>query len=563
MKRERRPYQTVALAVQKERRMVGYYWTRRGRKSTTLGDVYFQEMSTEPGRTVINCSASLLLGKESIGMTLTAIEQAEILAAEAAAVRSCIESNAQDNNLEFKVANSATGREYKTKLSADNFTDLYQARAMELRLYFDKNSYSRELVLAPSIQTFRSYRALVGLDEPGYMPSAQFRDLMDSADAMMRDTPDRRMLLACNLCLEDTHPWFTITMPRDITAENEEDQFPPNAEGHLYIGQTGMLIHRVALKDAYAAGHLLYDDAGAAMTYEQARQFPAMRSGWNVSYALIHKSGGASVIDIMAIVTAQRRGIGKCSFVLVDSDAEFQHALRLLAANLTDKPVAVGFDVATTTGELSNPSSVTVSEKDGPDSFHRLVCIWKERNPKVARERLLRILQTIQNRPAGGAARRLGIDASNERYFAEETADEFARWIPVQLFIAGNTVEPRPPGYSERDGNINYKTYSGDLYAARFNDGRIAVPSDEYVKMDHRLVMKDAGRYVCVPDPQTGAHGDTFDSGKIAELMQAGGGGGAFNAANVAELRKLDKPGGKLLRAPARRGWENPRRLTA
>lgn len=533
MKRERRPYQTVALAVQNQRRMVGYYWTRRGRKSTTLGDIYFQEMSAEPGRTVINCSASLLLGKESIGMTLTAIEQAEILAAEAGAVQSCMEANAAENKLEFKVANSVTGKEYKGKLSADNFTDLYQARAMELRLYFSNTAYSRELVLAPSIQTFRSYRALVGLDEPGYMPSAQFKDLMDSADAMMRDTPDRRMLLACNLCLEDTHPWFTITMPREITAENEEDQFPANADGHLYIGQTGMLIHRVALKDAYAAGHLLYDDEGKPMDYEAARIFPAMRSGWNVSYALIHKSGGASVIDIVAMINAQRRGIGQCSFVYVDSDADFRRALNLLAANLTDGQVGIGADIATTTGELSNPTAVTVREKKGNDRFDRLVVVWKEKKPQVARERFKQIIATVKARPAGGGARRFGIDASNERYFAEETADILAPFVPVQLVIAGNTVEPRPPGYSEKDGNINYKTYLGDVNAALINDGRVAVPADQYIKDDHRMVMKDGGRFVCIPDASTGAHGDTFDSGKIAEFMLDSGGPFAYQKLNL------------------------------
>ena len=524
--------------------MVAYYWTRRGRKSTTLGDIYFQEMSAEPGRTVINCSASLLLGKESIGMTLTAIEQAEILSAEAGAVRSCMEANAAENNLQFKVANTATGKEYKQALSADNWTHLYQARAMELRLYFDNTSYSRELVLAPSIPTFRSYRALVGLDEPGYMPSAQFKDLMDSADAMMRDTPDRRMLLACNLCLEDTHPWFTITMPRDITAENEEDEFPPNADGHLYIGQTGMLVHRVALKDAYAAGHLLYDDEGAAMTYEQCRKFPAMRSGWNVSYALIHKSGGASVIDIVAMITAQRKGVNGCSFVYVDSDADFAEALRLLANNLTDGPVAIGADIATTTGELSNPTAVTVREKKGSDRFDRLVVVWKEKKPQVARERFKQIIATVRNRPAGGPARRFGIDASNERYFAEETADILAPLIPVQLFIAGNTVEPRPPGYSEKDGNINYKTYAGDVAAAVVNDGRVALPADEYVKNDYRMVMKDAGRFVCIPDAGTGAHGDVFDSGKIAELMLMGGGG--INADSVKQIKSGGNAGGRV-----------------
>jgi hypothetical protein len=39
------------------------------------------------------------------------------------------------------------------------------------------------------------------------------------------------------------------------------------------------------------------------------------------------------------------------------------------------------------------------------------------------------------------------------------------------------------------------------------------------------MVMKDAGRYICVPDPMTGGHGDTFDSGKLANygLFSAGG----------------------------------------
>ncbi len=531
MKRERRPYQTVALAIQQQRRIVGYYWARRCRKSTTAGDIYFQEMSAEPGRTVINCSASLMLGKESIGMTLTAIEQAEILAAEAAAVRSCMESNAQENNLQFKIANSATGREYRSRLSEQDFTELYQARAMELRLYFDKDSYSRELVLAPSIQTFRSYRALVGFDEFGYMPAAQAKDLINSADAMMRDTPDRRMLFFCNLSLGDNHPWFEMTMPREISAATEDDQFPAKADGHLYIGQTGVLIHRVALKDAYAAGHLLYDDEGQPMTYEQCHSFPQMRGGWDVSYALNHKPGGASVIDIVAMITAQRRGVGQCHFVYVDSDAEFRRALNLLAGSLTGGQVGIGFDVATTTSEVSNPSSVTVREKIGNDRFDRLKVCWKERKPQIARERLQQIVQCVRNRPAGGPARRLCIDASNERYFAEETADLLARFIPVQLVIAGNAVQPRPPGYSEKDGNINYKTWLGDLEAAAVNDGRLALPPDEYIKNDYRMVMKDAGRFICVPDAQSGAHGDTFDSGKNAELAIMGGGPVAYSRA--------------------------------
>lgn len=547
MKRSRRPYQTVALAAQEQRRIIGLYWARRCRKSTTLGDIYFQDMSSAPGRTVIGCSASLMLGKELIGMTLTAIEQAEILRAEAAAVRSGMESNASEHGLNFRVANAATGKLYNTLSEAD-FTDLYQARTMELRLYFDKSSFSRELILAPSISTFRSYRALIGFDEFGYMPKNQAADLINSADAMMRDTPDRKLLFACNLSLGDDHPWFEMTMPRDITAATEDEQFPPNPKGHLYFGQTGMLIHRVALKDAYAAGHVLFDDVGKEMTYTQCQRFPQMRGAWDVSYALNHKPGGASVIDLVSFLSAQRMGVGQCHFSYVDSDQEFAHALDMLRALLKSGRVAIGFDVATTTGELSNPSSVTVRERvDGRD-WDRLVCVWKERKPQIARERLQAICKIVAARPQGGPAVRLCIDASNERYFAEETADLLRPLLPVQLVISGNVVEPRPPGYAEKDGNVNYKTWLGDLEAAAVNDGKVAKPADEYVKSDYRMVMKDAGRFVCIPDPMTGAHGDCFDSGKLAGHGLAIGGPVAF-----ARHTTSQPPIGNLGFRPARR----------
>jgi hypothetical protein len=480
-------------------------------------------MSCGAGRTVVHCSASLALGKEAIGMTLSAIEYAEMLHAEAAVVRSTFEKSARAKRLKFTVANAQTGQEYKGKLSEKNFTDLYQTRAMELRLYSKPGQYSRQLILAPSVQTFRSYRALVGFDEFGYLPTGMARELINSADAMMRDTPDRRMLFFSNLSLGDSHPWFEMTLPRRITAASEEDEFPAHPRGHLYFGQTGVLIHRVALKDAYAAGHLLYDDLGRPLTYDRCQTFPQLRGGWDTNYALNHNPGGASAIDILALVTAQRRGLGQCHFAYVNNEADFQRALHLLRESLRDGHVGIGFDVATTTAEISNPSSVTVREQSGITRYDRLKLVWKERKPQIARQRLTAIVKTIRNRPDGGPARRLCLDASNERYFAEETADLLAPLIPVQLVIAASAVDPRPPGYSQRDGHLNYKTWLGDLEAANVNEGRLALPADDYVKTDYRLVLKDAGRYLCVPDPQTGAHGDTFDSGKLAELALMAG----------------------------------------
>ncbi len=485
-------------------------------------------MSQGPGRTVVHCSASLALGKEAIGMTLSAIEYAEMLHAEAAVVRSTFEKSARAKRLKFTVANAETGREYKGKLSEKNFTDLYQTRAMELRLYSKPGQYSRQLILAPSVQTFRSYRALVGFDEFGYLPAGMARDLINSADAMMRDTPDRRMLFFSNLSLGDSHPWFEMTLPRRITAASEEDEFPPHPRGHLYFGQTGVRIHRVALSDRLRRFyHLLYDDLGRPLTYDRCQTFPQLRGGWDTNYALNHNPGGASAIDILALVTAQRRGLGQCHFAYVNNEADFQRALHLLRESLRDGQVGIGFDVATTTAEISNPSSVTVREQSGITRYDRLKLVWKERKPQIARQRLAAIIKIIRNRPDGGPARRLCLDASNERYFAEETADLLAPLIPVQLVIAASAVDPLARPATSLNATATSTTMNtnrlGDLEAANVNEGRHALPADDYVKTDYRLVLKDAGRYLCVPDPQTGAHGDTFDSGKLAELALMAG----------------------------------------
>ena len=71
-KRERRLYENTALVAVREERVIGLLWTRRGRKSTTLGNMAFDELSAGPGRTVIGASASLLLGTELVSMTVTA-----------------------------------------------------------------------------------------------------------------------------------------------------------------------------------------------------------------------------------------------------------------------------------------------------------------------------------------------------------------------------------------------------------------------------------------------------------------------------------------------------------
>jgi hypothetical protein len=512
-KRVRRLYENTALVAVRQERVIGLLWTRRGRKSTTLGNVGFDELSQGKGRTVIAASASLNLGTELVSQSVTAAEQAIIVSQEALAVLDALGTGADDKGLQLECADAETGKAYRG-VKREDFADLYQSKKLELRLKFSKDDYSRLLVIAPNPATARGWGGTVVRDECGFTRAGLETELKIAVDPIFRTDPSFKMIYASNLPRDDRHPWFEMTLPPP------DAQFPANPAGHFYRGQGGILIHRVSLADAYAAGHVLYDNRGAAMTLEQFRSEPDNRIQLPTSYDLIHAAGGTAAIDLMALLHAQQAGATRCAFVLVDSEADFLHGLQLLRALLTDAPVGIGVDVATTTNETSNPSSVTVTEKAGLIRRQRLVIIWKERRELVQRERLRAIVNVVRERPAGGPARRLCIDGSNERFFAEGTQAEFRGLIPVEVVINGASVQPLPAGYQEA---INYKTFLGDLYCAAVNEGLTEMPSAAYVKDDHRLTVKNGGRYVCDPQPD-GKHGDTFDSGKLAEyaLMPRG-----------------------------------------
>jgi hypothetical protein len=104
----------------------------------------------------------------------------------------------------------------------------------------------------------------------------------------------------------------------------------------------------------------------------------------------------------------------------------------------------------------------------------------------------------------------LALDATNERYFAEDLRKQFATLLPVLLIVASESLQK--PGL---DKPTNWKEYLGDQYLALLHDNRLTLPPDDYVRADHRLVLKDRGRFVCEPD-SLGRHGDTFDAAKLA-----------------------------------------------
>jgi len=166
--------------------------------------------------------------------------------------------------------------------------------------------------------------------------------------------------------------------------------------------------------------------------------------------------------------------------------------------------LTLGYDVATTEKKSSNPSSLTVMEKLEGIHWERLVVRWKSEDPEAAYQMIASILDA---RPANDW-RRLCIDATSERYHAQNTRKKFRGRLQVVLVVSSETIDWEKEKFS-------YKTLLGDLYVSAFEDGIIALPPEPFILGDHRLVKKQGGGYTTEVD-EDGNHGDTFDSGKLA-----------------------------------------------
>lgn len=166
--------------------------------------------------------------------------------------------------------------------------------------------------------------------------------------------------------------------------------------------------------------------------------------------------------------------------------------------------LTIGNDVATTDKKSSNPSAFTVMEKLSGIFWERLVVRFKSGDPAVT----YAILESILAARPASEWRRLCIDASSEKYHAQNMRKRFQNRLAVDLVSNGEAIDFQGERYS-------YKTLLGDLYVSAFEDSIIALPPEVFILEDHRLVKKQSGGYVTEVD-EGGNHGDTFDSGKLA-----------------------------------------------
>jgi hypothetical protein len=196
-------------------------------------------------------------------------------------------------------------------------------------------------------------------------------------------------------------------------------------------------------------------------------------------------------------------------------------------------PIGIGGDLATTEKETSNPSSITVTQKEGPFYVERLVVSWKSKSEVISRAMFWTVCMDIKlakHRP-----RRICLDATNERFFAQDLQKRLNVFCPVELVVASETME------WQGQGKMTMKTILGNLYVNDFNDAIVRIPNESFLKEDHRLVKKDKGLFIAGVSPD-GMHGDTFDSGKLARWALERGGPVELEAVPVGNVS-----GGKSL----------------
>ena len=213
-------------------------------------------------------------------------------------------------------------------------------------------------------------------------------------------------------------------------------------------------------------------------------------------------------------------------------------------------PLGIGGDLATTEKDLSNPSSITVTEQVGPRYIERLVLRWKTSKEEVSRAMFNQVfldLQAAKKRP-----RRLCLDATNEKFFAQRLAKMFSKHCPVQLVVSSENIEVQGETFL-------YKVYLGNLYVNTYADAQIWTPNAKWLSDDRRLVKRDKGSFSAATAPD-GSHADTFDSGKLARFALEGRGRAEISAAAVGKGSQTDGKNYTGLVNPLLRAALNQRR---
>lgn len=485
-------------------RVAGFLTRRQYGKTTLAARLALKKMLRTPGHTVVFGSVKLDLGREIVRKEAEAIQRA---------IGSLADGDMADA---IRLVDSATGNAAPT--GADDFAEIYEAQRLEFRLYHSRTIYSRTKVVALTTDAVGETGDLI-LDEVGRVKN--FRAVWEAVKPIIASNPAFRLVLTTTPPPDDMHYSFELLGP-PVGAE-----LPVNPKGNWYRSDLGIPVLRVTVYDAHADGVQIYDDdTGAPITPEESRRRDPDKDAWDRNWAVKFVFGGTAACGLLQIKSAQARGIGRCLCIQVEDDSDMDRGIEWLRAHLGSGTVGLGLDLATTEGEMSNPTSLTVLERSGIECIGVLTLVWKTRDPEIAMARIRRVVTDVRTIRPGNPPRRLCIDATNERYFSTSVQTALASLGPVELVISSETVEQ--PGSEP----ITKKALLGNQYVGELDDNHLTLPPERYLLDDHRLVRRDRGSFTTALGPN-GEHGDTFDSHKLALHALTSTAGGIDSMAGI------------------------------
>jgi hypothetical protein len=471
-----------ALLARRDLRMMLALWRRQSGKTTVLALRALREMAAHPGRLVTFASASLLVGRE-------------VVEKEARLFREILRSAPGP----VSAHSGDSGKDLLAGGTGDDFAEVFEARRMVVKLWSDKTTCSRTQIIAPNPATARGFTGSVMIDECGLIPD--FRGVWDAMIYIMASDPGFTCLLATTPPIDDSH------FSHELLLAPPGAEFQPAAAGHWYRSSAGLDIHRVDVYDGLAAGARLYHPrTGESIDAATDRQLSLDRESWDRNMALKMAAQGTAACSRLALSRAQAHPLST-SCLAVD-DAETPPAGWPARTGIAPGAlVGLGFDVATTDGDTSNFSSLSVAVLEGGSIRFPLVWRWKTRDANEAIRRVCATLDALTG-ALGASPRALCVDASSERYFANLLREASRSRARTLLISSADT-------FTDRGVKWSYKQYLGDTYCSDLEDGRIILPASRWLLEDHRLVRKEGGRYSSLVATD-GCHADSFDSNKLA-----------------------------------------------
>lgn len=369
-----------------------------------------------------------------------------------------------------------------------DIAEIYKQNKLEVKIRHSSTCVSRIKIIAPNWATARGLTGHLLLDEIAFIPD--FKRFLSAVDPIISRQAKYKMIMATTLPDDDAHYAF------ELAAAPVGMVFEPNAEGTFYKSQAGMWVHRVDAQDAHAAGVPLFNDEGQLVTPDEHRAEARDKDAWDLNYALKFPMGGTTAISMTHLRIAQETGAALgCQFY----EGELPDGW---ARGLEGKRLALGYDPASTENDKSNPSVISVLEKlaSGLVVTHR-VLRFKSQEARVHRRHLCEMRDALSPFV-------IAVDATGGGLWASDVEEWTNGRVPV-LAVKGS--ESKKIGYNLTS---TIKTYTAKNLVTALEDGLLALPPDDAVKADFRLIKRKGSGYVNQLDA-SGSHGDIFDSVRL------------------------------------------------